>query len=140
MMHTGKRDGYILIMSILVTGIVASAVVISTLILGTDALRTSYTIEESSKSIALSQACMEHALKELREDPTYGGGEILSDFSVTGSCTVFPIGGAGNNDRIICAEATTGSVTRRMEVIVQSLLPQTVIYSWQEVPFFSLCF
>ncbi len=134
-----SSQGYILLLSILVTGAVASGVVASLMLLGTGAQRTAFSIENSSKAIALGRSCIEYALEQLHTNVAYAGDEILDDFSIEGSCEILPIGGTGNNTRIVCAEAHVHQAVRRMEVIVQTLLPATVISSWQEVPFFTLC-
>lgn len=133
------RPGYILLLSILIIGTVASAVVVSLMLLGTSSARTAFSIQQSEDAIALSQACSEYALMKLRADPSYEGSEFVSQFSFGKTCEVLTIGGVGNNNRILCTEAIVGTVARRMEIIVQQILPKTLIYSWQEVPVFSLC-
>ncbi len=139
MRMTHTQPGYILLLSILVIGTIASAVVASMILLGTSSARSALSIQQSADAIALSQGCTEYALMKLRIDPTYGGSEVITQFQAGGSCHVLSTGGAGNDNRIICTEAKVGVVTRRMEIIVQRLLPKTLIYSWQEVPFFTLC-
>ncbi len=139
MKMTDSSPGYILLLSILVVGTIASAVVVSLVLLGTGAMRTALSIQQSADAIALSEGCSEYALMKLRADPLYVGNEIVTQFQNGGRCKVFAIGGAGNNNRILCTEAEVGTVTRRMEIIIQQLLPKTLIYSWQEVPFLTLC-
>lgn len=139
MTPTSQSPGYILLISILIIGTIASAVVVSLMLLGTGAARTGFAIEQSAKAIALSQACSEYALLKLRTNPAYGGDEIVTTFVGGGACEILTTGGAGNNNRILCTEAVVGTVSRRMEIIVQQLLPKTLVYSWQEVPYFSLC-
>jgi hypothetical protein len=127
------------LISILAIGAIASAVVISMLLLGTAVGRTSLSMQQSESAAFLSEACAEYALRSLRANPSYNGNEVVGGFSVNGTCTILPIGGSGTSNRIICTEATVGNVVRRLEIVVQSLLPKTLIYSWQDVPSFSLC-
>ncbi len=87
--------------------------------------------------MAQAQACAEYALKELRKDPSYAGNDIMS--LGTGSCEILPVGGIGNNNRLICTEGQVGDVFRRLEIVVRDVLPKVKISSWQEVSLFTLC-
>jgi hypothetical protein len=132
-----KRGGYILLISILAIGVIASAILSSLLLLGTSASHVSISIGQSSQALAAAQACAEYALLQLRTAPTYPGDELL-DLN-NGSCELLQIGGIGNNNRLLCLEGRSGDATRRLEIVVNQLLPETTITSWQEVTTFSLC-
>lgn len=134
-----SRTGYILLLSILIVGTIASAAVTSALLLGTDNARTSLVVEQSTRAAALAQGCVEHALMELRDNPAYAGDELLAGFTGGGTCEILPIGGAGNTNRIVCAEGRSGDAFRRVELIVAELFPVTKVFSWQDVPVFTLC-
>ena len=101
------------------------------------ALRNSLTLEHSSRAFELSMACAEQGLLQLLDNPEYHGNETLVVGS--GDCFILPIGGAGNENRTLCTEGTSGGVTRRMEVIIERLLPSIRIYAWQEADTFSTC-
>lgn len=126
-----------LLMSILIVGTVSTAIVASLLFLGTTSGNISLAVQQSSQAMSLAQGCAEYALQKLRTAPSYIGSE---SFTIgNGDCEVLPIGGTGNTNRLLCAEGRVGENYRRLEIIVKEVLPQTKIYSWQEVPTFSLC-
>lgn len=131
------RSGYLLLITILVIGVIATAVVSSLLFLGTSSSAVSLAIQQSSQAIGLAQACSEYALQQLRINPQYAGDQILTLES--GTCDIHPIGGIGNNNRLVCIEGIVGDIYRRLEIVVQQVLPKTTITSWQEVTQFSLC-
>ncbi len=137
MSEHSSKPGYILLLSILIIGVVASAVVSSLLLLGTASNRASYSVQQSAQSLAFAQGCAEVALLQLFRSSTYGGNETLT--FPEGNCAILPIGGSGNSHRFLCIEATSGDVVRRLEIIVQSVLPRIRIFSWQEVLSFSVC-
>lgn len=133
----GTKPGYMLLMSVLVVGTVSIAIVASLLFLGTTAGTVSLSVQQSSQAMALAQGCAEYALQKLRVSPAYIGDEGV--VFGAGDCTIMRIGGTGNTNRLLCAEGQVGENYRRLEIIVKEVLPQTKIYSWQEVSNFSLC-
>ncbi len=134
----GARPGYMLLITILIIGTVSTAIVASLLFLGTQSSTVSLSVQQSTEAMALAQGCAEYALQKLRDSPSYGGDEniVLGN----GYCEVLPVGGTGNSNRLLCAEGRVGENYRRLELIVKEILPQTKIYSWQEVSIFSLCY
>lgn len=132
-----SRPGYILLISILAISSIASAILGSLLMLGVNAGTVSLSVQESAQALALSQGCAEYALLELRKSPLYRGNKILT--YPNGTCEVLAIDGMGNNNRLLCTEGRAGDAVRRLEIIVNEILPRTKIYSWQEVPVFSFC-
>lgn len=137
MMLSHARSGYIFLITILVVGVIASATATSLLLLGWAAEQNGQLMMQSAQSYEYAQTCVERALREVRADNEYGGGEtIVFDL---GECDILPLGGSGSADRTICAEGRSGESTRRIEVDVSALYPSAVISSWQEVPTFTLC-
>ncbi len=132
-----KRSGYILLITILIIGAIASAILSSMLLLGISSTQVSFSVQQSQQALAAAQACAEYALLKLRQDPTYAGNE----FRTLGidQCEVLTVGGIGNNNRSLCTEGTSGDAIRRLEIAVSQILPQTQVYSWQEVSVFTLC-
>lgn len=126
-----------LLITILVIGAIASAILSSLLLLGISANQVGLNIQQSAQAFSLANACAEYAILKLRQSPQYPGAEFVS---VGGhQCEILTIGGVGNNNRTICAEGTIGEAVRRLEIAVNQVIPQTTIYSWQEVPVFTLC-
>jgi hypothetical protein len=132
-----SHTGFILLISILMIGAIASAILSSLLLLGISANQVSLSVKESTQAFAGARGCAEVAMLKLRQSPSYAGNEFLT--LGTGQCEILPIGGIGNNNRSVCIEGTSGEAMRRLEVAVNQVLPQTTVYSWQEVSIFSLC-
>jgi hypothetical protein len=131
------RRGYILLISIIAIGIIASAILSSILMLGMSAGQEAESIEFSNQALTAAEACSEYALLKLRSSPTYAGNEVL-DLS-NGKCEIMTVGGIGNNNRLLCLEGTAADTTRRLEIVISTLIPTTKIQSWQEVSSFTLC-
>lgn len=132
-----KRDGYVLLLSVLIIGAVSAVVLPSLLFLGINAGQVSVTIEQSAQALAAAQGCAEYGLLRLRENMTYQGDETkaLDD----AECTLLPIDGIGNEDRHLCSEGRSEDTVRRLEIIVRQVSPQMTVDSWQEVASFTLC-
>lgn len=137
MINNSSQSGYILLISILVIGAIASAILSSLLLLGISANQVSFSVQQASQSLANAQACAEYGLMKLRQTPSYAGNEFVT--IGTNQCEILPVGGIGNNNRVLCAEGKVGDSVRRLEIVINQVLPQTKIYSWQEVAVFSLC-
>lgn len=132
-----QRQGFILLITILIIGAIASAILSSLLLLGISSSQVSFSVQQSGEALAGAQACAEYALLQLRQSPSYAGNE----FKTLGAneCEILPIGGIGNNNRALCVEGTAGDTIRRLEIAISQILPQTQVYSWQEVSIFTLC-
>lgn len=137
MTHMRIRNGYIFLLTVLVTGAISMAIVISLLLLSIAAERTGLSLQQSSQSFALAQLCAEHALLSLHEDLGYTGDEQLE--RSYGTCDILVIGGSGNSNRTICTEGISGNTVRRFEILVRKVIPSVEIYSWQEVELFTAC-
>ncbi len=132
-----SRSGYILLMTILMIGAIASAILSSLLLLGISANHVSLSVLQANQSLSIAQGCAEYGLLKLRQSPTYMGNEFVTIGVHT--CEILPVGGIGNNNRVLCLEGKVGDTVRRLEIAVSQVLPQTKIFSWQEVSVFSLC-
>ena len=132
-----SKPGYILLVLILIIGAVCSVILASLLLLGTNASRVSLSIQESGQALEFAQGCAEYGLKELRSSLLYDGNELLT--YEHGTCEILLIGGIGNTNRLLCTEGQAGDSVRRLEIVVNQILPETNISSWQEVASFSLC-
>lgn len=135
--YSGIRCGYVFLLSVLFAGVIAVAITATMLMLGWLAIANSQIMQQSSKALMLAQSCAEHALLQLYEDNTYAGLESITNFD--GTCAILRVGGAGNENRTVCIEGTSGASTRRLEIVLQRLLPSVLVYSWQEVKMFTSC-
>lgn len=137
MIRTRTRNGYILLITILIIGAIASAILSSLLILGISANQVSLSVLQATQSLANAQGCADYGLLKLRQSPSYAGNEFLTIGA--DQCEMLTVGGIGNNNRVLCTEGKIGDSVRRLEIVINQVLPQTKIYSWQEVAVFSLC-
>jgi hypothetical protein len=132
-----RQGGYVLLLSVLLIGAVSAIVLPSLLFLGINGGQVSTTIKQSSQALAAAQACAEYGLLHLKETIAYPGDEILT---LSGTeCALLPIGGMGNDHRLLCSEGRAGDTVRRLEIIINQVSPVMTIDSWQEVAAFSLC-
>lgn len=131
------RGGYIFLLSVLVVGIISSTVVLTLVLLGLASIRSGFALQQSAKAFGYAEACAERALSELRADNAYEGGDTI--VFADGTCETLLTGGIGNENRTVCAEGQVDSTVRRLEIVVDRLLPSTRVYSWQEVDIFTFC-
>ncbi|MBP9850242.1 MAG: hypothetical protein KBC47_00960 [Candidatus Peribacteraceae bacterium] len=132
-----QRRGYILLITILVIGAISSAILSSVLLLGISTNQVSLSVLQASQSLASAQGCADYGLLKLRQSPLYAGNEFVTIGNDL--CEILAVGGIGNNNRVLCTEGKVGDSVRRLEIVVNQVLPETKIYSWQEVAIFSLC-
>lgn len=125
------RSGYIFLISVLfVSAIVVSAIGSFTLI-SIGSMQNGLTFQASAQAMENANTCAEVGLMNLFLDSGYTGDEslVLDD----GTCAILTPGGYGNSNRTLCVEGISGNHTRRMEIVISSLLPSITVYSWQEV-------
>lgn len=125
------KNGFVTLISMIVIGALSVTVGVSLLLLGLGASRTSFALEQSSQAKSLANTCAEKALGSLRADLNYAGNESLS--LAGGSCSILPVGGAGNANRTVQTTGTMDTVTRKILVQITQIQPQIQLQSWQEV-------
>lgn len=138
MMLRSARRGYAFLVTVLVIGTIAASAVVTLLLLGTSVLRATLSLENAAQAESGAMSCAERALQSLRNDLSYSGNETITLADGT-TCRVLPLEGSGNSDRTICTEATAGSVIRRLEVTVDTVVPSTKVGGFLEVSDFSHC-
>lgn len=124
------NKGFITLLSILVVAAVGVAIVLSLILLGLGSSRTSFALQQSDQARALAGACSEEALQQIRDFLPYSGIGNLS--SSAGTCSYTVAKGTGQN-RTITASGTVGTIVRKVEIVINTINPQIVITSWQEV-------
>lgn len=135
--YVQKRQGYIFLISVLfVSAMVISAIGSFTMI-SIGSLQNGLTFQSSAQAMENANTCAEVGLMKLFLDNGYTGNESLS--LGDGTCEILQPGGYGNSNRTLCVEGMMGSNTRRMEVVVSTLLPSIAVYSWQEVSTITAC-
>lgn len=137
MTQPSSRSGFVLLITVLIVGAIGTAILSSLLLLGISANKVSLSVQESAQALAAAQACAEYALLQLRDSPNYAGNQtIILDGH---ACEIRTINGTGNTNRSLCVEGRAGDSYRRLEIVVDTILPVTKVFSWQEVPLFLLC-
>ena len=131
------RPGFTFLIAALIIGVIVSGMTISLILLGLGAQQSGLTILQSAQAYENAQTCAERALRSLRRDLSYDGGET---FTLTnGTCSIAHTGGSGNGDRALCVAGESGRTTRRMEIGIKRVYPDVRITSWKEVDAFTLC-
>jgi len=100
-------------------------------------LQNGLTFQSSAQAIENANTCAEIGLMSLFLNNGYSGNESLS--LTNGTCAILQPGGYGNTNRTLCVEGIRGNNTRRMEIVVSTLLPSITVYSWQEVSTITAC-
>jgi hypothetical protein len=139
MMHVNnhQRPGYIFLISVLFV----SAIVVSTIgsftLISIGSLQNGLTFQASAQAMENANTCAEIGLMNLFINSGYTGNESLT--LTEGTCEILQPGGYGNSNRTLCVEGISGNHTRRMEVVISSLLPSISVFSWQEVSNITAC-
>ena len=108
------RDGYVILVGVLVMGAVAVSVATSIILLGIGSSKSSFIQQRGYLSQSIADACAEIALQNLIDDPDYDG-EVIDPFA-GGSCTIDidqPC-----TDCILQVVGQVGEVIRRTKVTV----------------------
>lgn len=131
------RKGYVFLISVLFVSAVAVSVLGSYLLLSIAALENGVTFQASTQALENAQTCAERGLMSLFLDSGYTGTQT---FTLTdGTCSILQPGGFGNDNRTLCLEGVSGAHTRRIEIVLERLLPSIQVYSWQEVATITSC-
>ncbi|MCW1930557.1 MAG: hypothetical protein KIH62_004570 [Candidatus Kerfeldbacteria bacterium] len=130
-LHSHDDNGYILLISVLVTGALASSIAVALLTLSSSVLQTAQVQQEVSQARALNDACVEEAIIQLERDTAYSGGTTLT--LTNGSCVVVSVEGSGDVNRVVNVESTVGRTTQRVSATLSSVGHPSVVSSWQRV-------
>ena len=82
---------------------------------------------QSSKAYYLANLCAEHALMDLKNDINYPGDETIN--LGEGSCQILPVEGLWT----IKVSAESDNQIKKMKIIINTINPQMIISSWEEV-------
>ncbi len=134
-MIKNKRNGYIILISLIVLSAIAAAVSGSLLLLSLGHSQTASVSGQSIRAQALAEACAETALDSLREDPEYAGGETV--VIEQDNCQVVSVL-FSDPQYVIFTQASVEGVVRKVIVNAQrdEETPAMQITSWQNVPNF----
>ena len=128
--YNTQENGYITLLSVLVVGAVGVAIAVSLILLGLGSSRTSFALEQSNQAKALTNACAQEALQQVRDSTSFTGTDNLT--LGQGTCT-YTVTHNGGQNRTIISSGTVGTIIRKVEVTIDTINPQINITSWQEV-------
>jgi len=128
--YNQPQYGYITLISVLVIGAVGLAITISLILLGLGSSRTSFALEQSNQAKALTNACAEEAMQQIRDSMSFTGNGNLS--LGQGTCN-YTVTSQGGQNRTITALGTVGTIVRKVKIIISKINPTITVTSWQEV-------
>jgi hypothetical protein len=118
---------------VLIAGALLLLVGVGSALRGVDALRGVSGEESSLRAELLADACAEEALMKLKANLSYSGNEtIIVEGGAT--CSILPLSGSGNLDRLFRTQATWNSYVRNVHVDVAEVNPRLTVRSWATVP------
>jgi len=126
-----QNNGYIALVTVLIITAVTLMIAISVNLESMGETKISLAKNQSSKAFYLATACAEDALMKLKDNLNYGGDEILT--FTQGTCTILPVEGVGNQNRLIKVIGNVSNYTRRIRIEISRVNPDMEISSWQEV-------
>lgn len=125
-----KKNGFIALISVLVVGAVGVTITLSLLLLGVDNSRTSFAVEQLNQAKALTNACAEEALQQIRDSTPFTG---TGNFTLgQGSCT-YAVTSQGGQKRTITTSSAVGTMIRKVKILIDGINPTIQVTSWQEV-------
>ena len=127
---TSPQQGYIALISVLITSAAAMAIATTLLITGTDAQRVNLVMQRSIQARQLAHGCVEEALQKIHESTTFTGTSSVT--LATGACS-YTITNTGGSGRTINATSTVTNVVRKVTVYVTIGSSSVSITSWQDV-------
>ncbi len=127
---TSPQQGYIALISVLITSAAAMAIATTLLITGTDAQRVNLVMQRSIQARQLAHGCIEEALQKIHESTTFTGTSSVT--LPTGACS-YTITNTGGDNRTITASSTIQNVVRKVTVYVTIGSSSVSVTSWQDV-------
>ena len=124
------KKGYITLLMVIIVGAIGVATSVSLLLLGIGFSKTSLSIEKSNQAKALSNACAEAALDQIRSSPSFSGSAGLT-FG-RGSCS-YTVTNLGGQNRLVNTSSTVDEVIRKIKITLNQITPKINLTLWQEV-------
>ncbi|MEK9152193.1 MAG: hypothetical protein AAB692_02410 [Patescibacteria group bacterium] len=128
---TTHDRGFIALISVIISGALALALAIGLSSRSIGEMQMSLGQQQSHRALALADLCAERALMKLASVLDYAGNETVT--IAAGSCSIGPVSGTGNLNRVIEAQSAVSGFTRKVKVTVTRVSPVTQISAWNEV-------
>ena len=129
----GFRDhGYVTLTAVLIMLSIIVSASVSLLIIATVSNQVSASNLATTRAKAAADSCANMALSELRTNYDYTAGGTLNLLNGKSNCTVNAVLGSGASNRTLRVTGTSGNVTQKVVIIINSLNPID-ISSWKYV-------
>jgi len=125
-----SQHGYVTLLFVITIGAVGLATILSIASLNTKSISTVDDIYKSKQATALSDACAETALQEIRNSSGFSGSGSLS--LGNGNC-FYTASNLGGENRQVESTGTVGNIVRKVKILTDVINPQINVVSWQEV-------
>lgn len=125
-------SGFIALLSLLIIGGLTLVIAVGLAFRSVDESKMSQAREFAASSRHVATACAEQALKNIKDNKNYNGGETLIFGSV--SCEILPVVKNGP-DRTVKTQSTVSGFTKKVLLEVKTGATLQVL-SWQDVPDF----
>ena len=128
--YAKNHQGYITLITVLITGAIGAAIAVSILLLGLGSSKTSFSLEQSNQAKALANACAEEALQQIHDSASFEGTGNLT--LSQGTCT-YTVTKLTDQNRTITTNGTVGTIIRKVSITLDKITPNINVTSWQEV-------
>lgn len=125
------KSGYVALMAVLIIGAVVLNISLSSVIISITNNMNGLSYQNLVQATALSHACGEKTLMDLKENLDYQGNETVN--LGNGTCEILPVENLGEQARIIKVTGRVNNSIRKTKIEISNINPTTVIDSWQEV-------
>lgn len=125
-----KKPAFAALFSVLILIIISGFVITGILVSSASGVQNNAVYRDGIEARALADSCANVAIDNLKDDNTYPGNESITIASK--QCQVLAIAGSGNNNRVVRGQATVNGVTKKIEVSISELVPNTIINYWEE--------
>lgn len=125
-----RTDGYVALLSVLITGAACVAIATGLLMFGTDTQRAALVTQQSYQAQNLAATCGEEALQIIHDDTAFTGSGNLTVGQ--GTCT-YTVNNTGGSNRTIVTTGTVNGIVRKLNIYATIGASSISITSWQEV-------
>lgn len=126
-----KQLGYVALIAVLIIGAAVLNISLSSVIVSITNNMNGLSYQNLSQATALSHACGEKALMDLKENEAYAGNETVN--LGNGTCEVLVVENLGDQSRVIKTIGRVNNTIRKTRIEISSINPDINIVSWQEV-------
>ena len=127
-----NSSGFIALISVSIIGALLLVLAVGVSLRSISEGQMSLSEQFSGEASALAMACCEYGLIQLKNDLDYPGQETIT-IAQGKDCDILDIEGAGNENRVLKAQASSNGYFKKIRVEIAVINPLTEVISWQEV-------